>query len=71
MVIERYAAAWCDSRHAMFGVPQGNGLIAGAREFGDGAEGAEAPLRIGIGDFPLQQIDRGSRRLGRDRWWHG
>src|SRR5881398_1640038 len=32
-------------------------LVRVARKFGDGAEGAEAPLRVGIGYFPLQQID--------------
>ncbi len=40
------------------------GFIAVAREFGDGAEGAETPLRVGIGDLPVQQIDR---RIGRGR----
>ncbi len=43
-------------------------LVAVARELGDGAEGAEAPLRIGIGYFPLQQIDgRGAHRSLRSR----
>jgi len=38
-------------------------LVMVARKFGDGAEGAEAPLRIGIGYLPLQQIDgRGAHR---------
>ena len=50
---------------ASVGLPQAHRLVGVAREFGDGAEGAEAPLRIGIGDCPLQQIDgRSGHRLG-------
>jgi hypothetical protein len=33
-------------------------FIAVAREFGDAAECAEAPLRIGVGEMPVQQVDR-------------
>ena len=32
-------------------------LVRVARKFGDGAESAEVPLRIGIGYFPLQKIN--------------
>jgi hypothetical protein len=62
-------ARWCvDGLHglAAAAVTARNGstdwqphrLVVVAREFGDGAEGAEAPMRFGIGYFPLQQIDR-------------
>jgi hypothetical protein len=54
------AAARRDGRHGVVGLPQRDRLIAVARELGDGAESAEAPLRIGIADRPPQQIDRRS-----------
>ena len=34
-----------------------------AREFGDRAEGSEAPLRVGIGNCPPQQTDRAAGRV--------
>ena len=41
-----------------------------AREFGDGAERAQTPLCIGIGNFPLQQVDHRDSR-GHLAWWDG
>ena len=52
MRLERDAAARRDRGNGVRRLRRGARLVAVAREFGDGAERAEAPLRLGIGDFP-------------------
>ena len=57
------------ARNDLVGVEEARTGSSGSREkFGDGAEGAEAPLRIGVGYLPRQQIDGcGAHRSQRER----
>ena len=57
MRFEGNAAAGRHGRNGFRRLDEAHRLVRVARKFGDGAEGAEAPLRIGIGYFPLQQVD--------------
>ena len=57
MWFEGNAATRRHGRNGFRRLDEAHLLAMVARKFGDGAEGAEAPLRIGIGYFPLQEID--------------
>ena len=61
------AAARGNGRSARCRLRQVDLLIAVARKFGDAAERAEAPLRIGIGDLLVQQIDGRASVMGIER----
>lgn len=63
----RFIAARRHGGNNLPGLNEVRGLVMVGGEFGDGAESAEAPLRLGIGNFPAQQID-GSDRF---RAWIG
>ena len=57
MWLKGNAATRRHGRNGFRRLDEAHRLVTVARKFGDGAEGAEAPLRVGIGYFPLQQID--------------
>jgi hypothetical protein len=67
MRFEGDAATRRHGRNGFGRLDEAHRLVMVARKFGDGAEGAEAPLRIGIGYFQLQEIDgRGAHRSHRN-----
>src|SRR5829696_1355827 len=67
MRFEGDAATRRHSRNGVSRLDEVDRLVMISRKFGDGAEGAEAPLRIGIEYFPQQEIDgRGAHRSHRN-----
>ena len=67
MRFEGNAATRRHGRNGLRRLDEPHRLAMVARKFGDGAEGAEAPLRLGIGYFPLQEVDgRGAHRSHRN-----
>ena len=61
--LEPHAAARRHDRNRLLGLGDLGRLVRVTHEFRDGAESAETPLRIGIGDLRLNQLER-TRHFG-------